>query len=128
MRYLLDTHVVLWALENPSRLSERVEALLRDGSSELVWSIASSWEIAVKIQLGKLEIAQPLHRFFAELVSDFGVELLAINHSHCGIVASLPLHHRDPFDRMLIAQAQHEQLEVVSIDRKLHNYDVKVVW
>ncbi|MGH9381377.1 MAG: type II toxin-antitoxin system VapC family toxin [Thermoanaerobaculia bacterium] len=128
MRVLVDTHAMLWWLRDDTRLSGHAHAILKDGANELLWSIASSWEIAVKLRTGKLELGRPLERLYAELVTDQGVELLPIGHKHCARVAELPLHHRDPFDRMLVAQAQHERVPILTADPKLSAYDVELVW
>ena len=128
MRVLVDTHAMLWWLRDDERLSRRAYAVLGDGDNELLWSIASSWEIAVKLRAGKLELGRPLERLYADLVSEQGVAVLPIGHEHCARVAVLPLHHRDPFDRMLVAQAQLERVPVLTADPKLGAYDVELVW
>lgn len=128
MRLLADTHAMLWWMRDDPRLSRRARALLADGANEVLWSLASSWEIAVKTGTGKLRLDRPLHRLYADLVSEQGVVLLPIGHDHCARVADLPLHHRDPFDRMLVAQAQHERVPLLSADSKLKPYDVELLW
>lgn len=128
MRLLADTHAMLWWLRDDRRLSRRSRGLLGDGANELLWSMASSWEIAVKLGIGKLELDRPLHRLFADLVSEQGVVVLPIGHEHCTRVAELPLHHRDPFDRMLVAQAEHEGVPILTADPKLAAYDVELLW
>lgn len=128
VRLLADTHAMLWWLRDDPRLSARAREIVLDGGNELLWSMASSWEIAVKHGLGKLELDRPLHRLFAELVGEQGLEVLPIRHRHCVRVAELPRHHRDPFDRMLIAQAQEERVPLLTADPKLAAYDVEVVW
>ena len=128
MRVLLDTHAMLWWLRADPRLSARAAEIIGDGDSELLWSLASSWEISVKLSIGKLEIGRPLHRLFAEIVTEQGATPLAITHDHCARVAELPLLHRDPFDRMLVAQAQGENVPILSADAKVRAYDVQVLW
>lgn len=128
MRLLVDTHVMLWWLRDDPQLSRRARTILKDGANELLWSLASSWEIAVKLRIGKLELDRPLERLYADLVSDQGVEVLPIGHEHCTRLAKLPLHHRDLFDRMLVAQAQHERVPVLTADPKLVAYDVERLW
>jgi PIN domain nuclease of toxin-antitoxin system len=125
---LLDTHVMLWWLRADRRLSSLASRVVASGENQLLWSIASSWEIAVKIALGKLELERPVHRLYGELVSGQGVEILPIGHDHCTQLAALPLHHRDPFDRMLVAQAQVEGVPVLSADPKLAAYELEVLW
>lgn len=128
MRLLVDTHAMLWWLRDDPRLSARARGVLKDGRNRLLWSLASSWEIAVKLSIGKLEIDRPVHRLYASLVTDQGVEMLAISHDHCARVADLPLHHRDPFDRMLVAQAQVAGVAILTADSKLAAYDVETIW
>ena len=119
---------MLWWLRDDAQLSPRARAILNDGANELLWSVASSWEIAVKLRAGKLELGRPLERLYADLVTDQGVEVLPIGHELCARVAELPLHHRDPFDRMLAAQAQQERAPILTADPKLGAYDVEVLW
>lgn len=128
MRLLVDTHAMLWWLRDDHRLSRRARATLADGGNELLWSIASSWEIAVKLRIGKLELDRPLDRLFADLVSEQGVELVPVGHEHCSRLGNLPIHHRDPFDRMLVVQAQHARVPILSADSKFSAYDVEIVW
>jgi PIN domain nuclease of toxin-antitoxin system len=128
VRFLADTHVMLWWLRDDRRLSPRARELLGDSANELLWSIASSWEIAIKLGLGKLEIDRPLRRLFADIAGEQGAVVLPIGHEHCARLAELPHHHRDPFDRMLIAQAQHERVPILSVDEKFAGYDVQVIW
>jgi PIN domain nuclease of toxin-antitoxin system len=128
MRLLVDTHAMLWWLRDDSRLSRRARAILEDGGNELLWSLASSWEIAVKIRAGKLELDRPLERLYAELVTEQGVNLLPISHDQCARVADLPLHHRDPFDRMLVVQAQNARIPLLTADPKLGAYEVQLLW
>lgn len=128
MRVLLDTHSMLWWLAQDQRLSPLARETISDGQNHLVWSMASSWEIAVKVGIGKLTLGRPLQQLFADIVSDQGVELLPITHDHCTRLSTLPLHHRDPFDRMLVVQAQGERLPILSADSKLSQYDIEVLW
>ncbi len=128
MRVLLDTHSMLWWLAQDQRLSPLARETISDGRNHLVWSMASSWEIAVKVGIGKLTLGRPLQQLFADIVSDQGVELLPITHDHCTRLSTLPLHHRDPFDRMLVVQAQGERLPILSADSKLSQYDIEVLW
>ena len=82
----------------------------------------------MKLSIGKLEIDRPVRRLFADLVSDQGMELLPVGHEHCSRLSSLPLHHRDPFDRMLVVQAQQEKMPLLTADSKFSAYDLKVLW
>lgn len=128
MRLLLDTHVFLWAIAEQSRLSDRVRSWLEDGDNEAWVSIASIWEIAIKAGLGQLRLPTDLGGFLARhlALSDFRV--LPIGLEHAVAVRDLPLHHRDPFDRMLIAQSRTEGLALVTRDARMKAYEVEVLW
>ncbi len=128
MKVLLDTHAMLWWLTDDPRLSATARQTLADRSSTLLWSLASSWEIAIKISLGKLHLNRPVQQLFADIVSVQAVEALDTTHAHCRQLAHLPLLHRDPFDRMLVAQAQVERLPLLSADPKIAAYEVTVIW
>lgn len=125
MRLLLDTHLVLWWMAGePSRISKRALAALGSAGNVPVISAVTVWEAAIKRGLGKLEAPADL---LAQL-ERAGVELLPISARHADRVASLPLHHRDPFDRLLVAQAAVEKLPLVSDDESLRRYEVEIVW
>ena len=124
MKLIPDTHVVLWWAHDPSRLSTTATELLSDRRNEVLLSSAVAWEIAVKSALGKL-IARP--GLVAELVRGGGSEL-AVSVAHADAAGQLPLHHRDPFDRMLVAQARAEGALLVSADAAMRAYDVPVSW
>jgi PIN domain nuclease of toxin-antitoxin system len=122
-RLLLDTHVFLWWRGEPSRLAS--EARSRIASADIVFvSTASAWEAAIKISMGRLELPDTIEA--GVLASGF--EKLLITFAHAERVASLPHHHRDPFDRLLVAQAQVEGLTLVTHDRVLEAYDVEILW
>lgn len=124
---LLDTHVWLWMNGAPERLSEAARAILGDGEQTLYLSAASTWEIAIKHAAGKLELPQPPERYIPSTLAENDVKPLAIHQAHTWRAAALPLHHRDPFDRMLIAQAQAEGLQVMTVDGKFTHYEVPVL-
>jgi len=124
MRFLLDTHVWLWTLTAPDRLSADTRALLEDPANQLLLSAASSWEIAIKYRLGKLPLPEPPSVFVPPRLVRDGIAELPIRHHHALAVANLPQHHNDPFDRLLIAQAQVERLTLISADRRLAPYGV----
>lgn len=121
MRILLDTHALLWALADVGRLSKPTSALLRDTSNEVFFSAASVWEIAIKRNLGKLRVPEQLPRIAAERAFTG----LPISMVHAEEAGALPLHHRDPFDRMLIAQARVESLTLLTDDSRVAGYDVR---
>lgn len=128
MRYLLDTHVWLRLQADRTRISERVRAELGDPSARLVLSAATSWEIAIKYALGKLPLPEPPSTYVPSRMRHDGVDGLAVSHAHTLHVATLPPHHNDPFDRLLVAQAQLEELVLVTADRKVTRYDVPLLW
>ncbi|HJZ47151.1 MAG TPA: type II toxin-antitoxin system VapC family toxin [Roseiflexaceae bacterium] len=128
MKALLDTHTFLWWINNDQRLSERVREIIGDGENTLFLSAASGWEIAIKAQLGKLKLAANLEQFIAEQLALNAFESLPIQLPHGLRVATLPPHHRDPFDRMLVAQSQLEDLPIVTADAQIARYDVQVIW
>jgi PIN domain nuclease of toxin-antitoxin system len=123
---LLDTQVWLWMLAAPERLSPAGRRLVVSMDNELFFSAASAWEIAIKYALGKLKLSGEPADLVPEWMTRTGVTPLAVLHRHALHVASLPRHHRDPFDRLLVAQAQLEQLTVLTADRDFERYDVKV--
>lgn len=126
MRYLLDSHIAIWAQHpGPSqrRLTKAIRAILSDPENQLYVSIASLWEIAIKVALGKLEVDK---HFFGSM-EDYGYEILPIDGEHIAGILKLPPHHNDPFDRMLIAQAQHEKLTLITCDVGFKAYGVKII-
>ena len=125
MKLLLDTHLVLWWMAGEaSRISRRALAALESDGIEPLVSAVTVWEAAIKRGLGKLEAPADL----LPQLERAGVELLPITARHADLVASLPLHHRDPFDRLLVAQATIEGVPLVSDDESLRRYDIEVVW
>ena len=128
MRLLLDTHTFLWWVAANPRLSRKARAAIASARNECLISVASAWEMAIKVSLGKLRIDAPLHRFLPEQLAANGFQVLAIDLSHTARVAQLPFHHRDPFDRLLVAQAIEERLTLVSADPVFSRYGIKRVW
>jgi PIN domain nuclease of toxin-antitoxin system len=128
MRLLLDTHAFLWFITADSRLSAGAEQAIRRSGDTPLLSIASVWEIAIKVQLQRLPIPRPLDVFIPEQLRINRIELLPIELHHTFEIARLPLHHRDPFDRILIAQAIRESIPVVSADGAFDAYPVQRLW
>ncbi len=126
MKVLLDTHTLLWALTDESKLSERVRELLP--RAETWFSVASLWEILIKAQTGKIALPRPAGPFVISKLQLNGVRLLPVKPGHVLRIESLPNHHRDPFDRMLIAQSVEENLPVVTADRVFALYPVELIW
>jgi PIN domain nuclease of toxin-antitoxin system len=126
MKVLIDTHVLLWGLQDEAKLSRRVQALLPAAD---VWiSVASLWEIIAKVQVGKLALPTPVSEYLAAKLTANGVSVLPISFDHVMRLESLPLHHRDPFDRILIAQSLSESLPLVSADPQFERYSVELIW
>lgn len=120
---LLDTHSFLWALSDSPRLSAAARSVFLDQDRRLLLSTASVWEMAIKSNLGKLTLAKPLGAFLDEQLALNGIEILDVRRAHAERVATLPLHHRDPFDRLLVAQATFERLPLLSADETLDRYE-----
>ena len=128
MKLLLDTHSFLWFISGSSRLSSTPRQLIEEATNQPYLSIASLWEMAIKMSLGKLSLTQPFAKLIPEQMRVNGVELLNMSIDHIAIVVDLPFHHRDPFDRLLIAQALVEQLPIVSADPAFDAYGIERLW
>ncbi len=128
MRLLLDTHTFLWWVNDSDALSRAARARIADVRNECFLSLASAWEMAIKVGSGKLELPAPVERFVEEQLAANSFRLLPIDLDHVAHVATLPFHHRDPFDRLLAAQALKEQLTIVSADPVFRKYGAKRIW
>jgi PIN domain nuclease of toxin-antitoxin system len=127
MTYLLDTHVWLWMLADPARIRPELLAELSSSRTRLLLSAASSWEIAIKWAGRRLSLPEPPVSFVPARMRRSGVEGLPVEHAHALQVATLPPHHRDPFDRLIVAQAQVERLTIVTADAVFDAYDVPLI-
>ena len=128
MRILIDTHCLLWALARPEALNVDAVALLSSDETEVVVSAVSIWEIAIKSGLGKLRVSLTDGDSLFDIIDRQPLTPLPILHSHARQVASLPLHHADPFDRLLIAQGQIEGLPIMTADDQFLRYEIEVIW
>ena len=130
MNLLLDTHAFLWFADRQQsvRLPQATRNLLADGANALFLSLASSWELAIKISIGKLQLKEPVADLIRFQQTNNGLQLLPITLAHIELVETMPFHHKDPFDRLLIAQAQVENLTIVSVDTAFDPYGVKRLW
>jgi PIN domain nuclease of toxin-antitoxin system len=127
-RFLIDTHCWLWATGNPERLSSTAAELIESEDTQVVFSTASAWEIAIKVRLGKLNLPGPVNEYVVSVLERQSIQSMPVYLHHALRVAELPLHHRDPFDRLLIAQAQIEGLPLMTADPDVAAYDVEIIW
>jgi len=128
MRVLIDTHVFIWWTSDVKKLSSRVHDLLLDPSTEAILSMVSIWEMQIKLSLGKLQFRTALSELVDNEINRNRIELLSLSLSHIYALSNLPHHHRDPFDRILIAQSMDEDLQILSIDEKFDAYGVNRLW
>jgi PIN domain nuclease of toxin-antitoxin system len=128
MNFLLDTHVFLWMAAYPEKLSPRVEKIVLNSENSLFFSIVSLWEMQIKIQLGKLDLDMPLVELWHGQQAKSLLMLLPAKEEHVWTLAKLPQFHKDPFDRLLIAQSLSENMSFITTDGIIIKYDVKVVW
>ena len=127
MTLIIDTHCWLWWLTEPHRLAKEALAVLKNPDNIVLLSSVSSWEIAIKYSLGKLRLPEPPESFVPSRMERDGLASLPVHHSHTLMTASLPYHHRDPFDRLLVAQAIVERIPIMTVDPNIGLYDVEVV-
>jgi len=127
MKYLLDTHVVLWLAANSPLLSDKAKAVILDPAAEKCVSIASAWEVAIKLGTGKLQLTGGLSEFY-RMVDDNGFLMLAVEREYLQQISTLPDYHRDPFDRLLLATAIAEELTIITADENIHRYAVPSLW
>lgn len=127
MKYLLDTHTFLWFVNDSQQLSHEAKDLI-ESDVDLLLSVASLWEIAIKASLGKLTLPDDYDKFIPQQIALNDVEPLPISLAHLNVVARLPFHHRDPFDRLLVAQAMVENIPIVSADSSFDAYSVNRQW
>jgi PIN domain nuclease of toxin-antitoxin system len=127
VRILLDTHTFLWFISGDSKLDETSRELIEDADNERYLSVASIWEITVKSSLGRLDVPLPVSALVRDHVWANAIELLAITPEHLDVLHGLPYHHKDPFDRIMIAQAVHEGMALLARDSAFGDYDVQLV-
>lgn len=128
MRLLLDTHAFLWFIQGNNNLSDAARSFIEDPANQKLISIASLWEIAIKVSIGKLEVEMPMTELVEQQVLGNAFSLLSIAPEHLNELAKLPFHHKDPFDRLIIAQSLSEDMSIVSVDRAFGDYPVQLVW
>lgn len=128
MNLLLDTHILIWLIEGSEKLSQTAKHAIADDRNRINLSIASLWEITIKTSLGKLQLGLPLEQVVENFLLPGGIEILPIHLPHLLVSRALPLHHRDPFDRLLISQAKSESLTLVSEDHSFSRNTVETLW
>lgn len=128
MRFLLDSHTLIWAVNDPTKLSRTAEAILLDPNNVRLLSPASYWEMAIKVALGKLPLTMPYRPWMEKAIADLRLEILPITLDHAERVATLPFHHKDPFDRMLAAQSLADGVPLLSGDVVFDAYGVNRTW
>jgi PIN domain nuclease of toxin-antitoxin system len=128
MKYLLDTMVWLWSVGPTDRIGQQGLEILSAGGEEIYFSAASMWEIAIKTQSGKIDLPEIPTRYVPKRLTEQGILSLPVTQTHALAVYDLPRHHSDPFDRMIVAQAQIEELTVLTSDRLLEKYPIDIVW
>ena len=128
MNLLLDTHTMLWFWWNDPQLSEVAKDTITNPDNRKLVSVASGWEVAIKVSLKKLDLGLPYEEFIPRQIAKNNFDMLSISHDHLAKVTSLPFHHRDPFDRMLIVQAMCEDMPIISADKQFDRYGIERIW
>lgn len=128
MRLIIDTQVLIWWTNDVSNISPRVQDIIFALDNELWLSLASVWEMQIKISLGKLDLPRQLPDIIATQIEENQIKILPIELSHIYAVGQLPLHHRDPFDRLIIAQSLVEKMTIASIDKAFDAYSIERIW
>jgi len=128
MKVLLDTHALLWLMTDDDRLSETARQTFLDSENRLFFSAASFWEICIKMSIGKLSLKNGWHQTIEREMAVNAIQWLSIEMPHCVEVTKLPFHHRDPFDRLLVAQALVEDMQLLSRDSRLSDYAIERIW
>ena len=128
MRFLLDTHAFLWFIQGNDNISDVAKSSVEDSTHEKFISIASLWEIAIKVSIGKLAVEMPMTELVETQVLGNAFGILGILPEHLEELSKLPFHHKDPFDRLIIAQGLAEDMSVISKDKAFRAYTVRLVW
>ena len=128
MKYLLDTHAFLWFVSGDNRLSSKAQSIIKKSRNDIYFSAVSAWEMSIKIRLGRLSIEEELEPFIIKQLSENNFSALSITIFHSIYTLKLPHIHKDPFDRMIVAQSQVEDMHLISRDKNIKKYKVPVVW
>ncbi|MCD4691864.1 MAG: type II toxin-antitoxin system VapC family toxin [Calditrichales bacterium] len=128
MKYLIDTHTLLWIVTNDPKLSAKAKDLYLDSENEIFISMASIWELSIKSSLGKISLEQPLDEFVDEHVKGNDIRILKIESPHVLRIENLPFYHRDPFDRLIISQSIEDNIPIIGSDKTFDSYPIKRIW
>ncbi|HKF56100.1 MAG TPA: type II toxin-antitoxin system VapC family toxin [Blastocatellia bacterium] len=128
MRLLMDSHALIWYVDQDNLLSPPAHAAISDAANDLLFSAGSIWEISIKVGLGKLALSLPFSHWMASAISDLGLTVLPITVQYAAVQAGLPRHHGDPFDRLLVAHALVEDVAIVSADDIMDLYGIRRIW
>ena len=128
MKLLVDAHTLIWAVDDPSKLGRQAVTALQDPGNDLILSAGTIWEIAIKVGLGKLSLSMPYREWMNQAITDLGMAVLPITVEYADAQGNLPRHHGDPFDRLLVAQAQVENMALVSADPGFDPYGINRLW
>jgi PIN domain nuclease of toxin-antitoxin system len=128
VKLLLDAHALIWAVDDPKRLGLKSLMAVRDPANQLLLSAGTIWEIAIEVGLGKLSLSMPVRQWLTRCIDDLGLSVLPITIEYADVQATLPNHHRDPFDRLLVAQAKVDSLFIISSDSVFDRYGVACIW
>ena len=128
MKLLLDAHALIWAVDAPEKLGDDATTALQEPANDLLLSAGTVWEISIKVGLGKLTLSLPYRQWMNQAIHDLGATVLPITVEYADVQAGLPAHHGDPFDRLLAAQAQVENVSLVSTDAIFDQYGIRRVW
>jgi PIN domain nuclease of toxin-antitoxin system len=128
MRVLIDTHTLLWAVDQPAQLGVAAATTLQDPVNELLLSAATLWEIAIKVGLKKLTLSLPYREWITRAMGDLGLTVLPVTMEYADVLVRLASYHRDPFDRLIVAQAMAENIPIVTVDSIFGQYGVNRIW
>jgi len=128
MKYLIDTHTLLWIVTKNKKLSKKVKDIYLNSENQIFISLASLWEMAIKINLNKLSINEPLKDFVKNQIKSNDINILDIKTKHILLLENLPYYHKDPFDRLIISQSINEQIPLLSFDKVFDKYSIKRIW
>jgi len=128
VKLLLDTHTLIWAVDDPSKLGPQAVTALQDPANDLLLSAATIWEIAIKVGLNKLSLSMPYRQWMNQAITDLGMTVLPITVEYADVQVNLPKRHGDPFDRLLVAQSQVENIHLVSADPVFDQYGINRLW